>query len=238
MSKLTNSVFVVFFQCYEKIASTFVHEEFPATYRQYEVFMRRSIEAYSKALKQAKAFDSDGRNLPEENGGSAHGSTEVLYRLHATRLKCLIGALSYREEEQQEAELEALRLTEPFWYLQPNTHGSSVRDRVWAVLADVVAALAQCRLSQPYFHRSVYRHAQALMWAPVLHDSVGERSTGSLGTVPATKAFLLRGLNNATNAAESAAVIINSLFDKKRAQLCAVWVIDAVSSDQQFGSKI
>jgi hypothetical protein len=225
------------------MASTLITEEFsacsgvPAPRRQYEVFMRLALDSYSRALKQAKDFESDGRTLPEENGGSAHGSTEVLYRLHATRLKCHIAALCHCEDERNEAEVEALRLTEANWYLPPASEARSLRDRIWLVVADVVAALAQCRLSQPFFHRSVYRHAQALMWAPVLHNPVSERAIGSLGTVPATKAFQLRGLNNATSAAESAAVVVNSLFDKKRAQLCAVWLTTGSSTPFQMINK-
>jgi hypothetical protein len=45
-----------------------------------------------------------------------------------------------------------------------------------------------------------------------------------MNTVPATRSFAIRGLNNSTPAAVSAGVIMSKLFDKKRSQLCAVWV--------------
>jgi len=169
----------------------------------------------------------------EQNGGSAHGSGEVLYRLHASRLKCLIRAVDHKEDERESAELEALRLTECHWFIanhDEKVDSEGVRDRVWYVVADVVSGLAQCRLNQPFFHRSVYRHAQALMWAPVLCDPIGERVNGSLGMVPATRAFKLRGLNFSTNAANSGMSVISTLFEKKRAQLCAVWVTSTGAS--------
>jgi hypothetical protein len=84
------------------------------------------------------------------------------------------------------------------------------------VLADIVSALAQCRIEQPYFHRSVYRHAQALMWAPVFYDPVAGIADGSLGFIPAMKSHLLRGLNSTTACVDSAEVVIHPLFEKKR----------------------
>lgn len=195
--------------------------------------MAKALQSYSASLSEAKVIEKEGGAMPEQNGGSAHGTAEIFYRLHASRLKCIIRAVDFREDEMNSAELEALRLSEGSWFTQreeTTLPPEGVRDRVWCVLADVVSALAQCRLDQPFFHRSVYRHAQALMWAPVLCDPVGERANGSLGMVPATRAFKLRGLNFSTNAAHSGAVVISSLFEKKRAQLCGVWVTSTSSS--------
>lgn len=131
--------------------------------RRYEVHMLSALKAYQDALVQATKIEEDGRHLADQAGGSAHGSTEVLYRLHATRLKCLIYAVSCNEDDIHAAELEAMRLTERYWYRNPDSDEHStraeknIRDRVWDVLADVVGGLAQCRQIHPFFHRSVYR---------------------------------------------------------------------------------
>lgn len=178
-------------------------------------------------------MEKNGGFVTEQNGGSAHGSVEAFYRLHASRLKCLIVAVNKKEDERMNAELEALRLTEMYWYKDPNREDESrlltVRDRVWRVLEDVIAALSRCRLDHSYFHRSVYRHAQALMWAPILYDPLDGRNKGSLGTVSATWACKIRGLNYATNAASSAHSVMSCLFEKKRPQLVAVWVTSSGS---------
>lgn len=214
--------FAFFSQCHEKIAGTFKLESYPSLDpqneangpRQFEIQMKESLRSYRAALDEKP--DSDHG----EAGGSSHGATEVFYRLHASRLKCLILAGSASEDERSAAEEEALRLTELHWYSPPSNSDSledtPIRDRIWNVLADVVSALAQCRLEQSFFHRSVYRHAQALMWAPVLCDPVTGRVEGSKSTVPATKSYHLRGLNHATNAAKSALSVMSALFEKKR----------------------
>lgn len=173
--------------------------------------MKKALDAYQDALNEKPEVDHC------EAGGSSHGETEILYRLHASRLKCLLLAAEASEDERVQAEEEALRLTEIHWFLPPSNPyplpTSNVRDRIWAVLADVCTALAKCRLSHPFFHRSVYRHAQALMWAPYFSDPVSGRLSG---TVPATRSCQIRGLNHATNAAKSALAIMTSLFEKKR----------------------
>lgn len=66
------------------------------------------------------------------------------------------------------------------------------------------------------------------MWTPVFNDPAS--CGGSLDTVPATRSVHIRGLNNSTPAAVSAQVVISSIFDKKRSQLCAVWVTTNVPS--------
>ena len=216
-------------KCMEKIARTYEKEKFypcesesPGK-REYESHMGLALQAYSDALTQAKDLESKGF-VVEQNGGSSHGLTEVFYRLHASRLKCLISAVDNRENEREAAELEGLRLTERFWYGKPGAEGGSIRDRVWAVIVDVVGAFVQCRLEHSFFHRSVYRQAQAMMWAPVLCDPAGQAAKGSLGFLPATRACQVRGLNFSTNAANSALSVIGTLCEKKRTQLCAVWV--------------
>lgn len=194
--------------------------------RKYEYHLLNALEAYNSSIVEAKDLAAANELVVEGSGGSSHGSAEPLYRLHASRLKCLVRAVNLSQGLRDLAELEALRITECFWYTkEPDLDGQlSIRDRVWNVLVDIATAMAQFRHDFPYFHRSVYRHAQALMWAPVFHDPVGQRSNGSLGTVPAVKASKLRGLNYSTNAACSGVVVMASLFEKKRQQLCAVWV--------------
>ena len=178
----------------------------------------------------------------DQAGGSGHGSTELLYRLHASRLKCLIRAVSRNEEEREQAELEALRLTEKYHFKEPdrecNILDNDIRERIWIVFADIVDALSQCRQLKPFFHRSVYRHAQALMWSPVLCDPLS--SKGSMDIVPATHACRIRDLDSSKPAAFSAEVVISTLFDKKRIQLCAVWVTNsgAASPFQAINSTI
>jgi hypothetical protein len=212
-------------QCNEKIAGTYRHEAYGGATseeelqpRMYEKYMALSMEKYSTAYAQANSIENDGGFLVDQSGGSAHGSTELLYRMLASRLKCLISAASRGEAELERAEAEALRLTERHWFKKPEEESVSkdlhTRDRVWNVLSDVVTGLAQCRIDHSFFHRSVYRYAQALMWSPILYDP--SSSEGSLGTVPATRSYQIRGLNNSTHAANSAEVIMSSLFDKKR----------------------
>ena len=185
--------------------------------------MSLAFDAYAESLRQAIELEKEGE-LEVHTGGSCHGATEALYRLHASRLKCLIAAVDRKDDERELAELEGLRLTEKHWFSKPERPSEGLRERVWSVLSDLVTALAKCRIDQAHFHRSVYRHAQALMWAPILCDPSGQRQYGSLGTVPATHSFQLRGLNYSTNAANSGLAVIVALFDKKRPQLCGVWV--------------
>jgi len=224
-------------KCNEKIAGTYQGEKFhektaggTVQARMYEQYMALAMDNYSRAFSEVIAIESDGTFTVDQQGGSSHGSTEVMYRIHASRLKCLVSAVSHAEEELEVAEAEALRLTESQWFKEPDSVMDSsalhTRDRIWNVLSDVVAGLAQCRLDHNFFHRSVYRYAQALMWSPLLYDPTS--CEGSLGTVPATRSYQIRGLNNSTHAAHSAEVIMSSLFDKKRSQLCAVWVTTSV----------
>ena len=195
--------------------------------------MQAALTSYADALKQAKSIEDNGRQLVDQAGGSGHGSTEVLYRLHASRLKILLHAVCKSVEELDSAQQEALRLTEQHWFHAPDINAiassgqKDLQDRVWDVFADVVEGLAECRQQQPFFHRSVYRHAQALMWAPVVNNP--RSMVGSMSTIPATRSFAIRGLNNSTPAAVSAGVVMSKLFDKERSQLCAVWV--TTSSD-------
>lgn len=227
-------------KCYEKVAKTFATESFLEDLhdgknppRSYERKMERALSIYHKSLEEATALDEEGALPDVHAGGSSHGKTEVIYRLHASRLKCLISAVQYPENVREKAIAEAVRLTRCNWY--GSSHSSIANDvtdvnMVWTILADIVAALAQCRLDHQFFHRSVYRYAQALMWAPALHDPATGIVNGSLGLVPATKSHLIRGLNSSTACANSAEVIMATLFERKRPQLVSVWVTNTSSS--------
>eukprot|EP00977_Amphora_coffeiformis_P014319 scaffold3967_cov179-Amphora_coffeaeformis.AAC.1 len=220
-------------KCHEKIASTYSDETFAngtenqSGMRRFEHHMNIAIQSYSKSLEHGLLLEKDGALIAEQQGGSGHGATEVQYRLHATRLKCLINALKRNPSEREVAEQEALRLIEQDWYTKSVPHiTGNVRDRTWNVLMDVVDAMIQCRSEYSCFHRSVYRHAQALLWAPIVCDP--SQPEGSFGVVPGSRAYKLRGLNSGS-AIESASSVIGSLFDRRRAQLCAVWVTQGAS---------
>ena len=163
------------------------------------------------------------RGLPDvQQGGSSHGIAEIVYRQHACRLKTLLIAVQHPNETRDSAEREALRITRGLWFSNPREGApydpkKNVRDSVWEVLADIVAAMSQLRIDNHFFHRSVYRHAMALLWAPVLCDPETGYAQGSLRNVPLTKSYHIRGLNTGEGAcAKSAAAVINALFDKKR----------------------
>jgi len=242
-SQVTWDLHFMIGKCHEKIAKTFSLEKCVASSdtaesgiirRAYEHHFELALNSYAASLDEARRQENEtGSDV--QAGGSSHGAVEVLYRLHASRLKCLLAAVQRTEGESHLVVLESLRLTECHWYDIPDADSKvDVRRRIWMVIADVVLALAQCRLEQPFFHRSVYRYAQALMWAPVFDNPATGYILGSLGTVPATKSYRIRGLNSATPCANSAEVIMVTLFEKKRPQLCAVWVTSASTSPSPF----
>jgi hypothetical protein len=226
-------------KCSEKIAKTYSGEAFPGEdsngVRSYERHMETALLYYHRSLKEAISLEEEGALPDPQAGGSSHGRSEVFYRLHATRLKCLLSAVQHHEDTRPRALNEAIRLAKKHWYdSEGATDDLDTRSLIWKLLADVVAALAQCRLDQHFFHRSVYRYAQALMWAPVFHDPATGFVEGSLGVVPATKSHLLRGLNSSTACANSAEVIMATLFEKKRPQIASVWVTHLGSSSAPF----
>jgi hypothetical protein len=186
--------------------------------RLYERHTAFALNHYSAALAEVKKIEEDGGAIVDQSGGSSHGRTEIEYRILAVRLKSLLASAVREEREFDHAEEEALRLAGCHWFREPEDLDSwkkkPIRDRVWVVLADIVAGLAQCRADQPFFHRSVYRHAQALMWAPVLCNPTS--AEGSLGSVPATHSTLITALNSSTPASRCAEDVIGSLFEKKR----------------------
>jgi len=240
-------------KCHEKIANTYRQQQYntassssnpPKMLRLYETEMANAFHNYALSQHEARNLEEAKHN---EVGGSSHGRTEILYRLHATRLKILLCAVRQPSHLREAAEWEALRLTSQHWFGK-NNHDEhekdddqseedsdnimkkDLRDGIWEVLSDIVLALAQCRIESVFFHRSVYRHAQALLWAPIFCDpeTLDVKRLGSMTSVPPTKAYHLRGMNSGASA-NSAEAVIKCLFEKKRPQLCAVWTTSGQS---------
>ena len=177
-----------------------------------------SFHSYSLALKESNEYEEQ-RKSDTIVGGSSHGIIEVVYRIHASRLKVLLAAVKRPKDERDAAEAEALQITESHWFEQPehselNPSTKCLRDRIWAVFADVISPMAYYRREQQLFHRFVYFQAQALMWAPLFDNPDSAIKDGSLAVVSASKSYKLRGLNSGP-CANSAESIIKLLFDKK-----------------------
>jgi len=230
-------------KCQEKIAKTLQNEAWESSVvslpltQLYTCSMKNALQSYSLALNEANEYEEQ-RKSDTMVGGSSHGIIEVVYRIHASRLKVLLAAVKRPKDDRDAAEKDALLITENHWYQQPEGDSDkydnrdnakfSIRERVWNVLADVVGAMAYCRRERPFFHRSVYRQAQALMWAPLFDNPDSAVKDGSLAVVSASKSYKLRGLNSGP-CANSAESIIKLLFDKKRPQLAAVWYSNSAS---------
>jgi len=75
---------------------------------------------------------------------------------------------------------------------------------------------------------------QALCWAPVFLHPDDVKNNTSLATVPATKSHYVRGLNHATPCVNSGEVIMAKLFERKRPQLCSVWVTTPGTAPSPF----
>ncbi len=217
-------------KCCEKIASTLREESYPTddsqTKRMYETMMTEAISNYSAALGDAQKVEKAGGGQDNKNGGSSHGSREVLYRLHATRFKALLSAIRQAEDERELAEIEACRISSTSWFDDSNklqTSDDDIRKNTWDLYCDCVHGLASCRKGISYFHRAAYRLAQALLWAPAFHDPGFCFRTGSIENIPSSKRERISELNN-NSFAECAGNVIGSLFDKKRPHLVAVWV--------------
>lgn len=213
-------------KCCEKIASTLREEIYPTNddqlKRLYETTMTEAIHNYSVALSDAQKVESQDN----KTGGSSHGSREVLYRLHATRFKVLLSAIRHTADERELAEMEACRISSMSWFDDSNklqTPVDDVRSKTWDSYVDCVQGLGSCRKGIPYFHRAAYRLAQALHWAPAFHDPSFCFGIGSVEIIPSSKRDRISELDK-NSFAECAASVIDSLFDKKRAHLVAVWV--------------
>jgi hypothetical protein len=68
--------------------------------RKYEWHMVLALNAYETSVAEAKEVESDGGFTAEQNGGSSQGVAEAIYRLHATRLKCLIAAVNQKFDRE------------------------------------------------------------------------------------------------------------------------------------------
>ena len=164
---------------------------------------------------EAKAFVAEGSSLEFQGGGSSHGLIELIYRLHASRFKVLLTAAKTPKEDRKVAISEAVRIAEKYWFAKPeDISEANPVDKMWTILCDIVDGLAYCRKEQPFFHRSVFRHAQALMWAPLFNNPEGALE-GSMCSLPAHKGRQIRGSDGGP-CAKSAESIISALFDKKR----------------------
>lgn len=196
--------------------------------------MIKSLHNYATSWQEAMAFDETVGINDTDEGGSSHGKLEAFYRLHATRLKILINAIKYSSKYRQRAQEEGLRLTKEHWYGDKpegfDEGNIPLREKIWQVLENIVAAMAQCRIDSPYFHRSVYRHAQAICLAPMVLDLSDFSDKRSLETLPSHKSCGLRGCNSNMPCVESAAGIMSVLFDKKRTHICNVWITTTSNS--------
>lgn len=172
--------------------------------------------SYHKAHVEAKAFEDEGSSLDYQGGGSSHGLLEFTYRLHATRLKVLIASIKVCVDEMQSSLHEALRIIERYWFEKPPEacDDKPLSERLWIAFADIVRALASCRKESPFFHRSVYRHAQAFLWAHALYNTQA-RTGDDFEPIPMEKCANIEGLDSGLNY-NTSEVILNALFDKKR----------------------
>ena len=218
-------------KCSEKIASTLQGEKYPTDEdqpkRAYETAMIEAITNYSASLHDAQKVEKAGGGNDNKSGGSSHGSREVLYRLHASRLKVLLSAIRQAPDVRRLAETEAYIITSTSWFDDSNKLESStvpIRDNTWDIFVDCVQGLASCRKAVPYFHRAAYRLSQALLWAPTFHDPNVYSLTGSIENIPPSKRNRIGELLGKGSTFECAASVIEGLFDKKRLHLVAVWV--------------
>ena len=216
-------------KCIEKIANSWKFEIFlNSSERTYAILMEKALTSYQSAYKEALLYYGEDK-VDFVGGGSSHGPIEAFYRLHACRLKILLNAVCYCPDLRKMAEREAIGLCGRFWFGDQKSERSEDKDELWGCLANVIASLVFCRNDNSYFHRSVYRHAQALCWSPrILYDDEWKKQ-GSLTVLPPHKAASLRGCNSGMPCVESAASVLSVLFDKKRQQMCNVWVTSPVS---------
>lgn len=230
-------------KCYEKMANTYRLELFPvddnnqqyhssSSARKYEDLLSLAFSSYSESLVAVKRAEEEGLLSEQQKGGCAHGSIEVVYRIHATRLKVLLYAIYQASKNRHCFEAEALHLVSRNWFAEPVTENEEElnwkydsRDRRWEVLVDIVSALVFCRKEKALFHRSVFRHAQAILWAPVVYSP--DVKTYPLFTAPEDVVAQTNTLSNIFRCGihvHAAKIVMDSLFDKKRAQLCATWM--------------
>jgi len=225
-------------KCLEKKASAFQREKILVGKTSfYSMYMKEALTSYNRSIQEGKKL----QNIYDvRQGGSSNGIIEAIYRLHASRLKVLLRTVKFfygtTETAARDAELQALDISDVYWFdayeaeqMRSKYGTNEVRERIWCILSDVVEAMVHCRQESVFFHRSVFRHAQALLWAPIIYDPDDDDQWNFSGYLPPMKSLMLRGMNSTGTSPSSAEAIIQSLFDKKRPQVCAVWVTTPVN---------
>ena len=219
-------------KCHEKIASTTCEEVFAGTdsntRRLYEMELTSALQTYSAAIADAKEREHlNGGIGKRDKGGSSHGSLEVFYRIHACRFKALVSSMRPSNNDRDLAQEEALRICSVSRFdSSVDIHTlPSHRHKMWDALVDCVKAFMECRKDEPKFHRVIFRLAQAYCWAPFFIDSSQDSSLGSEDTdcIPIFDGVPLPSIDRGS-CQKNAALAIESLFDKRRSQICAVWV--------------
>lgn len=130
---------------HEKIASTLRDEDFVLNSegvhkaRLYETKMNDAIQSYAMAISKAQSAEL---SPPDKvcYGGSSHGALECLYRLHASRFKVLLNAVTCAPSEGELTELEAFRIVSSMWFCESHVSSPSagIREKAWDIFADCV----------------------------------------------------------------------------------------------------
>ena len=202
-------------KCYEKVSSTLTKEKFQeAQTREYEQIMIAAMESYRTAHSDAEKNKEEGNS--GQGGGSSHGIQELVYRIHATRLKVLIAAIQVPLAELDLSLKEATRICEmcPFEPESIDDVNQSRHEKLWSLFVDAIRGIASCRKASPFFHRSQYRHCQALLWAPVFFNPFDY----AIGIIPQIPNHIKKSIPNMDfdDFVQSADSVISTLFDKKR----------------------
>jgi hypothetical protein len=203
--------------------------EQPHLMRKYAQLLEKAFRHYSASLERVRIAEEEGILTEQPMGGSSHGSIEVVYRIHASRLKILLRAVCQNKEIRRSFEAEALNLISRNWFSEPmeadNEQQCLNLNGRWEVLVDIVSAFVFCRQEKGLFHRSVYRHAQAILWAPIVYEPDADcypllTNTEGIFAQPTA----LSNVYQDAVCANAAKTVMENIFDKKRTQLCATWL--------------
>ena len=238
-------------KCQEKVANTYWDEKFPpvinvdndeSSSRAYAMWMAHAITNYINGYNEAK--QADHSQMIGYDGGSSHGDEEKYYRLHATRLKVLLRAIKscyYLNRKENNNTLRINLLKSEVLQILANdgfdgeqqacatTVTMPTVKKLWKIALNIIESLAKCRKHHSYFHRSIYRHAQALLWLPFIYNDSNIYEMAKTG-LPKEEVANISGLNTTSGVVPSALSVLRCLFEKKRVQLCAVWVTCRPSS--------
>ena len=220
-------------KCCEKLASTYPLSSVP-----YKDHMLRALALYNKSYAAGAAREGPGYSKEkrgDEFGGCSHGSIEVFYRLHACRFKCILRAL--RSEDKKNAIENTLEMVELYQFedtFEPlasfESDADALSGRLFSFVKDIASAFCYCRSkTNNYFHRSVYRHAQLLLFSPAIvqHELAWPKTPIEIISLPQlsqeqkgqVQGYVL-GCTHFASAADCLAV----LFNKKQDQLVNVWL--------------